>query len=60
VANRLRVAVEKMRIGDLGVTVSIGVASTEEAENYLDLIRQADGAMYKAKKNGKNRVELAA
>jgi PleD family two-component response regulator len=36
------------------------VASTDEAENYLDLIRQADGAMYKAKKNGKNRVELAA
>jgi diguanylate cyclase (GGDEF)-like protein len=60
VADRLRLAVEHMRIGDLGVTVSIGVASTEAAESYLDLIRQADGAMYKAKKNGKNRVELAA
>jgi len=60
VADRLRTAVEKMKIGDLGVTVSIGVASTEAAEGYLDLIRQADGAMYKAKRNGKNRVELAA
>ena len=60
VANRLRVAVEQMKIGDLGVTVSIGVASTDEAQDYLDLIRRADGAMYKAKKNGKNRVELAA
>jgi diguanylate cyclase (GGDEF)-like protein len=60
VADRLRMQVEKMKIGDLGVTVSIGVASTEAAERSLDLIRQADGAMYRAKRNGKNRVELAA
>jgi diguanylate cyclase len=49
-----------MKIGDLGVTVSIGVASTESAKEYVDLVRQADGAMYRAKRNGKNRVELAA
>jgi len=60
VDKRLRQKVEQMKIGDLGVTVSIGVASTEVAEGSPDLIRQADGAMYKAKHNGRNRVEMAA
>ncbi|NQZ07857.1 MAG: GGDEF domain-containing protein [Algicola sp.] len=39
------------------VTASIGVASlTGEALNDIDLFKQADSALYQAKKNGRNRV----
>lgn len=44
-----------------GITVSIGVASADspEIETSEHLIHRADLAMYEAKKNGRNRVELA-
>ncbi|MCJ8270439.1 MAG: diguanylate cyclase, partial [Psychrosphaera sp.] len=39
------------------VTASIGVASlTGEALNDIDLFKQADSALYQAKKNGRNQV----
>jgi diguanylate cyclase (GGDEF)-like protein len=42
------------------VTVSIGVALAEPARGGQgDLIRRADGALYAAKQNGKNSVEVA-
>jgi diguanylate cyclase (GGDEF)-like protein len=41
------------------VTVSVGIASIpEDAESPEVLIRNADEAMYRAKQNGRNRVEL--
>lgn len=39
-------------------TVSIGVAFSDE-ENLDEILNQADMALYQAKKNGKNRVEIA-
>jgi diguanylate cyclase (GGDEF)-like protein len=39
-------------------TVSIGVAFSDE-ENFEEMLNQADMALYGAKKNGKNRVEIA-
>jgi diguanylate cyclase (GGDEF)-like protein len=41
------------------VTVSVGVAQLGEDETERDLFEAADQAVYKAKKNGRNRV-LAA
>lgn len=41
------------------VTMSFGVAGvSEEVNNVDDLIRRADHAMYRAKQNGRNRVEV--
>jgi len=62
-AERLRVAVEGCHFDGLpaagDVTVSIGVATlVKGVETDMDgLIKQADEALYKAKMNGRNRVE---
>lgn len=44
---------------EIKLTVSIGVASfPETTDNIKSLIRQADRALYRAKENGRNRVEV--
>lgn len=46
---------------DYGVTVSVGIATTTDASTRAeDLLRRADLAMYRAKDNGRNRVEYYA
>ena len=64
-ANRLRLAVESAplsgeQLNPVGpVTVSIGLALLpEHGTNMADLIAKADRAMYRAKANGRNRVEV--
>ena len=45
----------------LSVTVSIGVATSSEDRPHTDLVLQAaDKALYRAKDNGRNRVETAS
>jgi diguanylate cyclase (GGDEF)-like protein len=67
VGERIRGAIAEMRVttdGDpsrtLRVTASFGIASYPEskARDGEDLVRKADRALYRAKKTGKNRVEL--
>ncbi len=63
-AERLRLAVGGESIaspeGLFDVTISLGVASTEQGMNRSveSLVRSADTALYRAKNNGRNRVEL--
>jgi diguanylate cyclase (GGDEF)-like protein len=60
VADRLRQAVAGVRLADrpaLGVTVSAGVASRRsDMGHHSDLVAQADTALYRAKRLGRNRV----
>jgi diguanylate cyclase (GGDEF)-like protein len=50
----------KHAVGQLSVTISIGVAiSGDGLANPDDLLRAADGAMYEAKRQGRNRVSEA-
>lgn len=63
VMERLRRAVAdlKVTIGDrtLSVTVSLGMAELRADESYANAINRADAALMRAKRNGRNRYELA-
>jgi diguanylate cyclase (GGDEF)-like protein len=56
-AERARVAMEDARPGGLPITVSMGVAAGEGADVVFEpLFRRADEALYRAKREGRNRV----
>ena len=64
VAENIRKNVENLHIEHIKstykiVTLSIGVSTAKDFSNLSneDLIKQADEALYKAKKNGRNKVE---
>ncbi len=64
IAERLRAAVERLDWADvdpaLRVTVSVGVAERATADDdFAALSRRADDSLYRAKKLGRNRVDLA-
>jgi len=61
-AERLRIAIEAVAIEGAGnVTASIGVATfLRHTESVGELLELVDQAMYKAKRNGRNQVQLAA
>ncbi len=56
---RLRQAVQHLQSDDLPpVTISIGVALRTPGEGWEAQLERADTALYRAKRNGRNRVEL--
>lgn len=62
VAERIRLAVEKIQVKHdgrvFGFTISLGVSLFRDGETNLEpAMKRADDALYKAKKNGRNRVE---
>jgi diguanylate cyclase (GGDEF)-like protein len=63
-AERLRATVENISLahetGAIRFTTSIGVASFDaNHEGFEQCIQRADGALYRAKQQGRNRVTLA-
>ena len=61
VAERIRQLVEDMSsvAGPHGITVSIGVTEHRPPESIEEAIERADAALYRAKKQGRNRVVCA-
>ncbi len=61
-AERMRKNVEEMKFDynkiKLNVSVSIGVTELHEGDDRLKLVERADSLLYKAKENGRNRVEV--
>ncbi|HSA07010.1 MAG TPA: diguanylate cyclase [Candidatus Gastranaerophilales bacterium] len=60
-AERLKASIAESEVNDLEkITASIGVATfLRHTESLGELLELADQAMYRAKKNGRNRVEVA-
>lgn len=60
-AERLRSLVATLHVSGLDqpITVSIGVAIWQPGDSCKTLMARADAAMYRAKRSGRNRVELA-
>lgn len=59
-AEKMRLAIEQHAFPNVGtITISIGVACFEQGEDAAALIKRADEALYAAKRNGRNRVEIA-
>ena len=58
-AEVIRADVERLRfeVGDLKVTISLGVAEAGQDRHDVSLVKRADAALYRAKKGGRNRVE---
>jgi diguanylate cyclase (GGDEF)-like protein/PAS domain S-box-containing protein len=57
-ADRIRNAIERHAFTGVGkVTVSFGITRFEEGDTADTLAKRADDALYKAKSNGRNRVE---
>lgn len=56
-AERIRLAIKSLQIGELRVTASLGVSSfAQKADSPQDLLDQADKCLYVAKRNGRNQV----
>jgi len=59
-AEQLRGSIEASKLlSDRRVTISLGVAEFKEGESYENWLDRADGALYEAKRAGRNRVCLA-
>jgi predicted signal transduction protein with EAL and GGDEF domain len=56
-AGRIRAAVEHAAFPNhLRLTVSVGVACTDDAAKFDELFQAADAALYEAKNRGRNQV----
>jgi len=65
VAEHIRQAIERGKIRRLdsnqnieGITISIGISVRQKDEKLLDLIARADKALYRSKKEGRNRITI--
>ncbi|MDO6746816.1 GGDEF domain-containing protein [Gilvimarinus sp. 1_MG-2023] len=60
IAEKLRRLIEECSFADVkGVTASFGVASLQGDADVDDLFKKADEALYRAKRKGRNRVEVS-
>lgn len=60
IASKLRLVTETTMIPQIGrITSSFGVAEFHKGDNEEALLKRADMALYKAKENGRNRVEIS-
>ena len=63
IAERLRATIAGLSCiydnQEIPITISIGVATMRGGENKDDLVKRADQALYEAKRNGRNQIQVA-
>jgi diguanylate cyclase (GGDEF)-like protein len=59
VAERIRAAIARTRSVPAAVTASVGIAMRHPGEGFEDLVARADGALYRAKIGGRDRLDVA-
>jgi diguanylate cyclase (GGDEF)-like protein len=57
IAQKLRITVESSKV-IIPITISFGVVEYKKGENLDSIFKRVDNALYKAKKSGRNRVEV--
>jgi diguanylate cyclase (GGDEF)-like protein len=58
-AERIRREIESFRFDEVEkVTLSFGVTEFKKDDDIDSIVKRADDALYKAKSNGRNRVEI--
>ncbi len=55
-ANKILHEVDKMDVNGIHVSLSIGVTNAKRKETFQQVFANADRAMYKAKRNGRNQI----
>jgi GGDEF domain-containing protein len=55
-AQRLHQLMSGIKVNHTPVTVSIGITMTDRSHSLYDLTNQADGALYEATKNDRNKT----
>lgn len=59
VAEKLRLCIQELSFtNEMHITMSFGVSQYQQGEDISNTVKKADDALYKAKHNGRNRVEL--
>jgi len=59
-AERIRKAIEIYKFEGIGtITVSFGIAQFKDEDTVDSLFKRADAALYQAKSNGRNRIEIS-
>jgi len=57
-AEHIRHVIEELKPSNLEVTVSVGCAMLKPGDSFESLLKRADECLYRAKENGRNRVEM--
>lgn len=60
VANKIRSITEHLNFNGFTLTISLGVCEIHENESFESAFSRCDTALYRAKTNGRNRVEISA
>lgn len=61
IAENLRIKIKEIAVNNESpITCSFGVASVKQKDGSSDIIKRADEGLYKAKRNGRDRVEFVA
>jgi diguanylate cyclase (GGDEF)-like protein len=59
ITKRVRDARVKTPTNDIDITVTIGIAQVQRGSTWMDVLKQADDALYQGKRNGRDTIEVS-